>query len=215
MDKSGSHYNDEYAKRIKAYYKNKDRKIKQYQDVNKKPEKTFFDKLFLRIFLSSLLLLVIVGSERCFNQLKINLSLQNQFNTNLNILKIVNFFKGTPLAIIPDDDVISVYEPNIYDKVEYKDGVNIINNESFAGVTNLVSGYVSRIKKTGAGYSITVKSIDGLEYEYFELESIDYHIYEYIKAGEIIGKAKYQADYEFKLIISDQNGVYSFYEKAD
>lgn len=209
------YYQNDYSKRIKAYYKNKERKAKIQEYEQKKESKTFFDRLFLRIFLSSLLMLCIVGGERLLSMTKIDFKINHFLTNNINFIKFAKFFNGGVFSIIPDDEIIDVYEENVYDFVEYEGGVNIVKNETFAGAVNLVSGYVTRIVKNETGYHITIKGVDGLEYEYLELESIDFHIYEYVKAGEVIGKARFDDVYQFKLIISENDEVYSFYEKAN
>ena len=60
-------------------------KRKRSKLINK--NKTYFDKLYIRIFLSSLLLLALLGSK---NLLK--LTIFDNINNNINILPIINLF---------------------------------------------------------------------------------------------------------------------------
>lgn len=179
-----------------------------------KDKKTYIDDLFLRIFLSSLLLLSLCAIERFIP----NYNLRINLSYNFNLIKATKLFVNTPLEIITEDEVITVYETDIYDKVSYDNGINYVTNNSYAGVDNLVSGYVVKILKDKDNngntiYTIVVKGADGLEYTYLELESIDVSLYQYLNAKETLGKAKYQNNaYQFKLIIENKGEKINFYD---
>lgn len=179
-----------------------------------KDKKTYIDDLFLRIFLSSLLLLSLCAIERFIP----NYNLRINLSYNFNLIKATKLFVNTPLEIITEDEVITVYETDIYDKVSYDNGINYVTNNSYAGVDNLVSGYVVKILKDKDNndntiYTVVVKGADGLEYTYLELESIDVSLYQYLNAKETLGKAKYQNNaYQFKLIIANKGEKINFYD---
>lgn len=179
-----------------------------------KDKKTYIDDLFLRIFLSSLLLLCLCAIERFIP----NYNLRINLNYNFNLIKATKLFANTPLEIITEDEVITVYETDVYDKVSYDNGINYVTNNNYAGVDNLISGYVVKILKDKDNngniiYTVVVKGADGLEYTYLELESIDVSLYRYLDAKETIGKAKYDDDaYHFKLIIENKGEKISFYD---
>lgn len=179
-----------------------------------KDKKTYIDDLFLRIFLSSLLLLSLCAIERFIP----NYNLRINLNYNFNLIKATKLFANTPLEIITEDEVITVYEIDVYDKVSYDNGINYVTNNSYAGVDNLVSGYVVKILKDNDNngntiYTVVVKGADGLEYTYLELESIDVSLYRYLDAKETLGKAKYDNNnYNFKLIIENKGEKINFYD---
>ena len=62
-----------------------------YQYIKKKKiDKSYFDKLFLKIFLSSLIVLVSVVSNNLYQSKHIKLDLLSKFNSNINIIKILD-----------------------------------------------------------------------------------------------------------------------------
>ena len=109
-------------------------KRKRSKLINK--NKTYFDKLYIRIFLSSLLLLALLGSK---NLLK--LTIFDNINNNINILPIINLF--TNVYDLNED--IEVNLTNNYDNtmidfkgMSYKDANNILK---LMGVKYTLEGY--------------------------------------------------------------------------
>ena len=81
-----------------------------------------------------------------------------------------------------------------------------------------ISGYVIKIEKDKELYNVVIKSIDGLEYKYCNLESVNVRMYEYVEHNKILGSSCYneiKLKYEFLLVISDYNKYYNYYEKSE
>ena len=143
-------------------------------------------------------------------------NLKTYFFDNLNFLslssKINNLFGNT---ILNTGDLI-VYDEAFYEKVRYENEVNYISNSSFAGAKALVDGVVIKIEKKNEQYIVYIQSSNDFIYEYVGLESIDVHIYSYVKQNDVIGKAVYKNDkYEFILKIKKDNQYFSYYENIE
>lgn len=181
---------------------------KKYLKEKKKHLK-FIDKVFIRIFFSSIILLLLtyfntfnndinVKILRNINFLSISKTIDNLFNTNL-------FNKGE----------VTVYSQAFYEEVKFENEVNYISNSSFAGVESLVDGIVIKIEKRNELYNIYIQSSDDLIYKYCNLESIDVHIYSYVNQKDVIGKAVFSDEkYKFELIILNDNKPLSYYENS-
>lgn len=186
-------------KRFKKYqsFKNKQKRSKN----NKLNNKTYFDKLYIRIFLSSLLLLILLGGK---NLLKIN-SFHN-INNNINVLPIVNLF--TKIYDINNDLPVNVI--NNYDNIEYNSGINYITNESFNGVSVVNTGIVVKITKKNNLYYVTIKDNEGIEYIYGNLTNLDVSLYSYVTTNKTIGTAIFNNNhYSFTIEIKNGNECYS------
>ncbi|MBP3504728.1 MAG: hypothetical protein J6K18_06325 [Bacilli bacterium] len=181
---------------------------KKYLKEKKKHLK-FIDKVFIRIFFSSIILLLLtyfntsnndinVKILENINFLSISKTIDNLFNTNL-------FNKGE----------LTVYSQAFYEEVKFENEVNYISNSSFAGVESLVDGIVIKIEKRNELYNIYIQSSDNLIYKYCNLESIDVHIYSYVNQKDVIGKAVFDDEkYKFELIILKDNKPLSYYENS-
>lgn len=186
------------------------RDLRRQSSINKtKDKRSYIDNLFLRIFLSSFILLILCSLDEFIPKF----SMTKYLKSNINIVKIAKIFSDTPLEIIDKDKLVEVYEPDIYDEVKYDDGINYVTNNTYSGVNNLVSGYVVKILKVNNQYTVVVKGVDDLEYYYKGLESIDISLYSYVDAKEIIGKSVYKdGKYHFELIIEKNGEKLNFYD---
>lgn len=178
----------------------------------KKKKLNFIDKLFIRIFLSSLLLLSLVMFENKFTKTLIN--------QELNFLSYAKIFNGVFDGFIPIKDV-PVYNENIYDNVIYETASkqNEIHNYTINYVQPLSEGVVTKIyKDKNNKYEVYIRSIDGLSYVYKGLESIDVSIYSYITIDTIIGKSTYDDQiecYKFILVIEKDGECFSYYDNIE
>ncbi len=185
-----------YHKSFKKYqsFKNKQKRNKNNKLNN---SKTYFDKLYIRIFLSSLLLLILLGGK---NLLKLNIF--NTVSNNMNILPIVNLF--TKVYDFNNDLPVNVI--NNYDNIEYNEGINYITNESFNGVSIINTGIVVKIEKKSDLYFVTIKDEDGIEYIYGNLTNLDISLYSYVTTNKTIGTANFNNNhYSFTIEIKDGN----------
>ena len=187
------------------------------ENEKKKSEKTYFDKLFMKIFLSSFIVLLIVITNNLYLNKKINFNVINKINTNINAIKILSLFNDSIFKFI-ENDVVDVYNRDVYDEVRYENNINYIKNYSLNYVRNLVSGYVIRIINDNAGYTIVIKGIDDLEYTFSGMKQINVKMYQYVDENTILGLTNYNEKtkaYEFILIIKEEDRFYSFYDKAN
>ena len=206
----------DYQKRLKKYYQIKEKQQKRRIDyrTTQKAKRTYFDKLFLRIFLGALLLLTVVGFDRfIFSDSRY---IQNRLSEHMNVLKFASIFNGVfgDGLFIPSPADIPAVSTSLYSQVSYENNQNIIQDDSFSGVYNAVPGVVVRISKNNEKkYTITIKGIDDRTYHYGNLTSIDFSIYSYVAEKVIIGKASQAGDsYLFTLIIEEKGKPLSFYE---
>lgn len=208
----------DYQKRLKKYYKMKERQSripKKSYEKEEKTKNTYFDKLFIRIFLSALALFAIIGIDKYFIR---GDNLKQEVSSQMNILKFASFFNGIfgEGLFIPSPSEIPVISSSIFEAVKYENGVNFITSDSFEGVTNVMPGVVVKIIKQNGLYEITIKGIDDREYRYGNLESIDYNIYSYVAEGAILGKSKFElGKYQFTLTIKEKNKLLNFYDLCE
>ncbi len=193
----------------------KRKKEKYNTDIIKKRKLNYIDKLFLRIFLSSILVLTLI----IIDNFKTNKT-SKMFTDNLNFLKIAKIFNGNFGNFITPKIDETAYSSTTYDEVFFDDNarVNTVYNYSFDGITNLENGIVTKIyRKQNSLYDITIKGYDGFNYTYCDLESIDYRIYNFVNSESIIGVAPYDQTtkcYTFKLIIEKEGIYYDYYQNA-
>lgn len=155
---------------------------------------------FLYKLLFSTVLLVISFALDYFNVININ-KVQNEMRSNINILKTIQVINGkVNLIDLGYGDEIAVSN-SIYE-YDIIDGKEVIKTNSLTGVNAHIAGVVVRIEKTNNKYTLTIVGIDDKTYVYSLLDSIDVHIYSYVKTNEIIGKSK---NYYCLDIINDES----------
>lgn len=171
-----------------------------------KNKTSYITKLFFRIFLSSLILLVLVT----FAPKKI----KNKMQEDISFLKFIKTFNTMFGNIIVLDDNEYVDSTLFYDQIDYKDNINYVKDFNFDGVYNLNNGIITKIiKNDNQTYTIYIKTEDDFLYVYYDLISVDYRLYEYIKKGEIIGKiSKTNNEYNLKIEIKKDGKNYDYYE---
>ena len=180
--------------------------MKKNKYISKKNKSNYITKLFFRIFLSSLILLILVAFTP--------ISLKNKIKEDVSFLKLIKTFNSVFGDIIILDNNQHVDSTLFFDYIEYIDNINYITNYSFDGVYNLNNGIVTKIiKNPNKTYTIYIKGEDDYLYIYYDLSSIDYRLYEYIKKGEIIGKTtKENNSYKLKIQITKDGRSYDYYE---
>lgn len=169
----------------------------------------FIDKVFIRIFFSSLVVLFLTYFS------SINNNFTNRINQNINFLNISTRIDNLFNSNIFNKGELTVYSQAFYEKVRFENEVNHISNSSFAGVEALVDGIVIKIEKKNNLYNVYIQSSDNLVYKYSNLESIDVHIYSYVKQKDVIAKARLiDNEYQFELCILKDNKSISYYENS-
>ncbi|MCI5787963.1 MAG: hypothetical protein MR002_01190 [Acholeplasmatales bacterium] len=178
-----------------------------------KVRSNYVTKLFLRIFLSSLLLLLLIlGNNYAVKNDKISFG-KKTIEKNTNFIKIANIFNSIFGNFIPIDggnDVL-VDATTLYGSINYVEGINYIDNNSFEGVYNFEAGIIIKKTKDKDGlYTITVLSQDNICYTYIGLTTCNFNLYSYVSKKTIIGNGlqDQNGNYQFKLIIEKEGVKY-------
>lgn len=189
---------NKHQKIIKEYYK------KNKTNTNKN-KKTYFDNLFIRIYISSIILFFMVFA---YNNLTLNIPLY--LNNNFNFTKIGYNLLSSFIENKTEQTVSSI---DAYDNYYYENNKNIITSSSYNGVNCIAEGTIINIKKINDKYEITIQTIDDYIWTYNGLETIDCHLYEFIKVNDQLGTSSYQNEmYTFKVSILNNNKYYSLEE---
>lgn len=191
-----------YQRIMRKYYKQK--KKHPNKTSNTKLKKSYFDSLFTRFFLSSLLLLVMVLLNTIF---KINI--KYYINTNYNFTKLGYNLLSTFIEKENDDLVSSI---NLYEKHTFTNNLNIIESSSYNGVNCFKEGTIVKIEKEDNKYSVTIQTIDDYLWTYSNLESIECYLYQYVSYNDLIGSSYGDINYRFEILISKNNQYYSIDE---
>ena len=162
---------------MNSYLHNKKRQkeLRKKYLLDKKEKKKkikYIDKLFIRIFFSSLLLLIVTYFTSFDNKFKNKIT--NAFDEHINFLQLTNKVDSLFLNKLFNKGDITVYSKAFYEQVEYKNGVNYVSNSSTSAVESLVDGVVIKIEKANNLYSVYIQSIDDVIYEFRNLEPL-YH----------------------------------------
>lgn len=194
---------NKYQKQLRKYnsYKKRKERIIELNNLHlKKQQKTFFDKLYIRIFLSSILLFLLLLTK---NILKINEV--NMINNHMNIFPLIQLF--TNVYDFNNKDLQVDLSTN-YEYINYKDGINYITNESFNGVSSASTGIVVKINKHKNMYSVTIKDENEFEYTYDGLINLDVSLYSYVLVNDVIGSVESKNNcfsYTIKINKNDKN----------
>ena len=180
--------------------------MKKNKYISKKNKTNYITKLFFRIFLSSLILLILVTFTP--------VSIKNKIKEDTSFLKVIKRFNSLfgEIIVLNNDEYVD--STLFYDYIEYKDNINYVTNYSFDGAYNLNNGIVTKIiKNKNETYTIYIKGEDDFLYTYYDLSSLDYRLYEYVKKGEIIGKTiKTNNTYNLRIQITKDGINYDYYE---
>ena len=202
-DSMNSYLNDKKRQKLlhKKYLNDKKEKKKHIK---------FIDKIFIRIFFSSLVLLFLTYFQTIEN------SFTKIIKNNINFLSISTKIDNLFGSNLFNKGELTVYSQTFYEEVRFENEVNYITNSSFAGVEALVDGVVIKIEKIENLYTVYVQASDDIIYKYCKLESIDVHIYSYVKQKDVIGKARLINDlYQFELYIINDNKYISYYDNSE
>ena len=160
--------------------------------------KKYLDKLFIRIFLSSIVLLVMV----VFNK-------YNFLNFNNYVVRHLNFSVLTKQINTLIDNTEEVSGEITFEEVSYRNDLNYFVS-TFNGVTNLEDGVVIKIEKNNNLYNITILTSDDYEYTYKELDKADCYLYEYVTKGKIIGSVSIDKNNQYLVSIYKDGQYYEY-----
>lgn len=202
---------------VYRYQKAMKEKAHTSNETKRKIHYNYVTKLFFRIFLSSVILLGLVVSNRVFT-FKDGATLKEKtVERNWNFMKLAGTFNALFGNFLPKDIDQVVYQTDIYEQVVFHQNLNYVENTAFNGVKNLTSGVVSCIKKGEDGtFSITIQSIDDFEYTYMGLKTSDVSIYSYVSSESILGLAEEKnGKYTFMVKIQKDGKAYDFYDMSE
>lgn len=196
---------NKYRKQLHKYnsYKKRKERIIELNKLHlKKQQKTFFDKLYIRIFLSSILLLLLLLTKNIF---KINEV--DRINNHMNIFPLIQLF--TNVYDFNNKDLQVDLSTN-YEYINYKNGINYITNESFNGVNSASTGIVVKITKHKNIYSVTIKDENEFEYIYDGLNNLDVSLYSYVLVNDVIGSVEsIDSCFRYTITINKNDKTYS------
>lgn len=158
----------------------------------------YYTKFLLRLFLGFLILFGLSISDK-YQIFNLN-DIKDKLSYNINPLTIINKINGklelVDLGTEEETTVSTIYKE--YDIIN--DNIRRYYCDEFSPVTNHIAGVVTKINKNKEGiYTITIQGIDNKIYQYSNLESFNYHIYDYIKTDDVIGDS---VDY-YELMINE------------
>lgn len=195
------------------------KKLKENSNSNnlKKIKNNYINKLFIRIFLSSVLLLFFVLADHI--SLKRNKKPFSKYTleSNINYLNVINLCNSVFGNIINiNQEEINVNSNIIYSNIDYKNNINIISDYTKQNIVNIKEGIVIKKYKNEDGTtSITILTNDNYYITYNNLSNTDLTIYSYVSKGTIIGTSTLiESNYVVYLTI-EKEGEYYEYEKFE
>ena len=151
--------------------------------MNENKGLTLFEKFIYKFFISMFILFILVLLD--YLNIVDYQSIKRSISTNINTLEIVQKVNGE-INII---DLGSEKETKLTSELdgEFINDKMTVSTNNYLGVKNIISGVVTKITKTNGYYEVDILGLDNIVYTYSHLESLDKHIYNYIKTDEIIG----------------------------
>lgn len=144
---------------------------------------TFMDRFWYKLVIGLILLFVICLLDK-FSLVNVN-EIKNKLNYNINSLEVIQKVNGkVNLIDLGNENEISVSS----EPIEYVNG-NAIKTNSLEGVKNYSCGVCIKVIKENDKYEVTILGLDNKKYIYGNLETLDIHIYSYVKTKDIIGSS--------------------------
>ncbi len=144
------------------------------------------NSFLIRLFCTMIILFIVVildATDKISYQ-----KIKNFISEDINILRVIKNINGQSkylkLVDLPGIDDICV-SSEIVRKEEIKNGYRYYPT-SMSGITSTVSAVVTSLQYDGE-YQVTLVDSNNHKWVYSHLNSFNYLIYSYIKAGEIIG----------------------------
>lgn len=163
-----------------------------------------FDRFLYKLFIMTLLLLLVVGLDR-FNIISLS-NIQNEMSENINFLKIIKTLNGKTKIIFIDTEDVSPVSGGLYKVKPIENGRRFIL-DNFEGVECQALGTVVAIKNN----DVYILGTDNITYIYKGLTDVDVNLYQIVKKNEIIGQAGYSDNtYYFDLYCLKNNKYITF-----
>lgn len=147
------------------------------------------DRFCYKLLIGTIVLLMVVLLD--FVNLVSLSSVKKKMNMHWNVLKVVTLFNGDAklLNVVDLDDTITV-SGQAYLQIQNTNNEFIIKTGDYEAVEVYKLGIVVQIKKhNDDSYLVVVKGLDGYEYYYDGLLTVDCSLYQLVKSGQILGKS--------------------------
>ncbi|MCI6013486.1 MAG: hypothetical protein MRZ09_00665 [Coprobacillus sp.] len=156
---------------------------------------TFMDRFWYKLVIGLVLLVCICLLDK-FGVIKLS-DVKAKLTYNINSLEVIQKVNGKVNIIdLGNESEIAVStEP-----IEYVNG-NCIKTNSLEGVRNYACGVCVKILKDNDKYEVTILGLDNKKYIYGNLETLDIHIYSYVKTKDVIGSSS-----SFYTLEMEENG---------
>lgn len=152
----------------------------------KNEELNIIDRFLYKLLICSFLLFAVVIFDK-INLIKIE-NARQPFTEHANILPFIQKINKEGILIpVEITDQVSAPTYQIYQNSQIITNGRLVILNDYQGVENFKAGVVVKIMRREGMYEVTVKGIDGYEYVYDNLETIDVNMYKFVKSGEIIG----------------------------
>lgn len=149
------------------------------------------NKFIYRLFICFMLLFIVCIFDK-YEYINIK-EYQEKMNGNIKILNVVNVINGKlNLIDLGSGEEIAVSKE--YNNIIVTNELTKIDTNEYIGIKNYNAGVVIKIEKDSSynkdnTYNIYIESIDGNIYKYSNLDTVNTHIYKYIKTNDIIGSS--------------------------
>ena len=195
----------------KALRENKNLK----EDKRRHIKQNFVTKLFFRIFLSSVILLLACVIDAKISK-KNNALKEYTLNTNINLSKPTLFLNSILGNYLNIDKDLNVSTNNDFEELSYENNKIMMVGESVNAVKAISGGIVIKKITEDNLYIILIQDASGYLFEYSNLIDCNVDLYTYITTDEIIGVAKYSDNqYSYLLTINKEGEYYSYQEYLD
>ncbi len=155
----------------------------------------FIKKFVLRLFFSTILVLICLISVKKYPQAKSFLQ-KEVYEKNINFSAIDNVYKKYFGSSLPFKDFFEKEKAVFQEKIEYEeeskylDGVSLSVTDPYL-VPILETGMVIFIgEKEGYGKTVILEGTDGVEIWYGNLSEVNVELYDLKEKGEYLGSAK-------------------------
>ena len=169
-------------------------------------------RIKIRINVAFLIIALFLGlliTEKKDIELPINQSvIKKQLMSNMNLLKAADLYTGVltkfvDISTVSDD----YYEISQLSVSKHSNGVYIVTNDEV--VLSLEDGLVTFIGRyENIAKCVIIKTYDGREIIYGDLDNIEVGLYQYIKKNTIVGSVKsYNANYRYYLAMKEKEYI--------
>lgn len=195
------------------YQKARLKRKHQMQEKNKKPTTNPISKLFTKVLIATILVLMSSIYVKLSDE-NLKLFQKNVLETNLSFTKFNEWYEKYFGNVLPIDlenkTMTASVQTNEFSEVtKYKNGVSCkINSGSI--ISTLNSGILVFLgEKEDYGNVAIIQGIDGVDIWYGNIENVNLSLYDYVEKGALLGSAHSEEIY----LIFQKDGQYLEYEE--